>query len=185
MILTTSGGFHKWGYPCSSSISRWDFPELKHPFWGTPIYGNPHLFWLWTAYQSQPLTPGWPPVWSHGGGGAANSGSQWMRRLQGIWSDDCTWNKYWLDYIYIYMRSTILFLDIHGYWMLRMVNDDHWWLEYWLIMMISVSKVIHSNTEPAMDGLYRPWQTWGWFTVAWWIVDVWHHVPPRIVIPFE
>ena len=32
------GGFHKWGYPQSSSISRWDFPLHKpSSYWGTPM----------------------------------------------------------------------------------------------------------------------------------------------------
>ena len=53
MILITSsntqvafmkpyGGFHKWGYPQSSSILM-GFSRINHPFGGTPIYGNPHI----------------------------------------------------------------------------------------------------------------------------------------------
>ena len=34
------GGFLKWGYPCSSSIYRWDFPQKKtSSYWGSPMSG--------------------------------------------------------------------------------------------------------------------------------------------------
>ena len=35
-------GFHTWGYPWLSSISRWDFPwHRPSSYWGTPIDGKP------------------------------------------------------------------------------------------------------------------------------------------------
>ena len=43
MIGVSHGGFLKWGYPCSSSIYRWIFPYKPSSYWGTPIYGNPHM----------------------------------------------------------------------------------------------------------------------------------------------
>ena len=39
-IYIMDGGFLKCGYP-KSSIYRWLFPFF-HPFWGTPMYGNPY-----------------------------------------------------------------------------------------------------------------------------------------------
>ena len=35
-------GFQKWGYPQIIHF-RLRFSLINHPFWGTPIYGNPHL----------------------------------------------------------------------------------------------------------------------------------------------
>ena len=37
------GVSNPWGYPQSSSISRWDFPHKPSSYWGTPIYGNHHI----------------------------------------------------------------------------------------------------------------------------------------------
>ena len=57
------GSFLKYGYPCSSSISRWDFPVHKKPFilGESPIDGNPHwtpwiLHWSskWNATEGTP-----------------------------------------------------------------------------------------------------------------------------------
>ena len=50
------GGFHKWGYPQSSSIFM-GFSLINQPFWETPIC------WLMVATSSQPA---WPSVvWVH------------------------------------------------------------------------------------------------------------------------
>ena len=35
--------FLKWGYPQIIYIYFWDFSILNHPFWATPIVGNPHI----------------------------------------------------------------------------------------------------------------------------------------------
>ena len=47
------GGVLKWGYPQSSSILV-RFSIRNHPFWGSPIYGNPHMEVSWVM--------GVPPV---------------------------------------------------------------------------------------------------------------------------
>ena len=39
----SNGGFLKWRYLQSSSISRWDFPYKNHPFSGKTMYGNPQM----------------------------------------------------------------------------------------------------------------------------------------------
>ena len=38
------GGFLKWGYPCSSSIYRWDFPQKKHPAIGVAPCQDPYFY---------------------------------------------------------------------------------------------------------------------------------------------
>ena len=38
------GGFLSHGGTPTTSIYRWFFPNKNHPFWGTPIYGNLHMF---------------------------------------------------------------------------------------------------------------------------------------------
>ena len=37
------GGFLKWSYP-QSSIYRWIFHHKPTSYWGTPIYGNLHIY---------------------------------------------------------------------------------------------------------------------------------------------
>ena len=32
------------GFPLNHPLS-WDFSIINHPFWGTPILGNHHMFW--------------------------------------------------------------------------------------------------------------------------------------------
>ena len=47
-VMNLSGGFLKWGYPQIIHF-KWDFPQKlykNHPFWGTPIYGIPHVSFL-------------------------------------------------------------------------------------------------------------------------------------------
>ena len=40
--ISPDGGFHQWGYPQSSSISRWDFPKQKpSSYWGTHHFRKP------------------------------------------------------------------------------------------------------------------------------------------------
>ena len=48
------GGFHKWGYPQIIHFN-WIFPYKPSSYWGTPIYGNLHIYasmnfddvWFW------------------------------------------------------------------------------------------------------------------------------------------
>ena len=42
-IMSQYGGFLKWGTPRSSSLMG--FSIINQPFRGTPMYGNPHMFW--------------------------------------------------------------------------------------------------------------------------------------------
>ena len=46
-------GFLKWGYPQSSSISRWMFHELNHPAIGDP-HEKPPYFWVKTLPKKLP-----------------------------------------------------------------------------------------------------------------------------------
>ena len=43
IMLQLYGGFHKWGYPQSSSTSRWDFPLWTIHFWVPLFWKTPYL----------------------------------------------------------------------------------------------------------------------------------------------
>ena len=46
--VSTYGGFLKWGYPPSHPFFI-GFSIFYHLYWGTPIYGNPHVEYI-TVY---------------------------------------------------------------------------------------------------------------------------------------
>ena len=55
------GWFRKEWYP--QIIHLTGFSIINHPFWGTPIFGNPHILLLhiWGTLISLRKTPSWPP----------------------------------------------------------------------------------------------------------------------------
>jgi hypothetical protein len=80
IIIYYNGGFLKWGYP---QIIHFNISIINHPFWDTPISGNPYLYGV---YNLQIGT--WPNGTSTSDVNHCRNNNKPVRRWRTIESDN-------------------------------------------------------------------------------------------------
>ena len=85
------GGFQKWWYPKSSILEG--FSITYHSFWGTPIFGNTHIYTVYTVYTYIQRTSTW--VWPRRWRPSTNCKTLRSGLASGRpWTVDLAWSTY-------------------------------------------------------------------------------------------